>query len=144
LKIKTAFLEADFSPKDSDKDAAWDIYIELLTRITSQPIADDHGLEKMALESIYSLFGITRVIIKQNGRSCEEFAKIAIVILNQVIRPFTAKWHKLSEEGAFNDIQKCQEFRLELKELQSKLLNYSKMIASFIDIEDFSELEDVL
>jgi hypothetical protein len=66
LKIKTAFLEADFSPKDSDKDAAWDMYIELLTRITSQPIADDHGLEKMALESIYSLFGITRVIIKQN------------------------------------------------------------------------------
>lgn len=143
LKIKTAIFEAEFAPKDSDKDAAWDMYIELLTRITTQPLSDTDGIEKTALDSIYSIFGITRSIIKQHGRDCEGFAKIAIVILNQIIRPFTAKWHKLSADGAFNDVEQCKEFRSELKELQIKLTNYSKMIADIADVEDFTELEDL-
>ena len=143
LKIKTPVLEMDWSPKDSDKDAAWDMYIELLTRITTQPLSDTDGLEKTALESIYSIFGITRGIIKQHGRDCEGFARIAIVILNQIIRPFTARWHKLSSDGAFNDIERCKTFREELKELQAKLTNYSKMLAEIANVEDLTQMEEI-
>ena len=32
-----------------------------------------------------------------------EFAKLTIPVLNQIIRPFTAKWHRLSLAGAFED-----------------------------------------
>ena len=32
LKLKTGFLEADLSIKDGDKEAAWKLYVELLTR----------------------------------------------------------------------------------------------------------------
>jgi hypothetical protein len=143
LKIKTPILEMDWSPKDSDKDAAWDMYIELLTRITTQPLSDTDGLEKTALESIYSIFGITRGIIKQHGRDCEGFARIAIVILNQIIRPFTARWHKLSSDGAFNDSERCKAFREELKELQAKLTNYSKMLAEIANVEDLTQMEKI-
>lgn len=36
LKVKTPILEMDWAPSDADKDAAWDLYVELLTRITTQ------------------------------------------------------------------------------------------------------------
>ena len=142
LNIKTPFLDMEWAPQEKDKDAAWDMYIELLTRITTQRLAPDHGDEKTALESVYSLFGITRQVIRAHGRDCINFTKIAIVILNQIIRPFTAKWHRLSLEGAFDDKEKCQTFRIELIELQNDLLNYTKMLADMADVEDLTELEE--
>ena len=73
LKIKGPFLEMDWKPSEPDKKAAWELYIELLTRITTQPIGENDGDEKAALESVYSLFPTTRSIIKENGRDCIEF-----------------------------------------------------------------------
>ena len=142
LKIKTPFLESEWNPSEPDKDAAWDLYIELLTRITTQHLQPDHGDERAALESIHSLFAITRQIIKENGRDCIEFAKIAIVVLNQIVRPFTAKWHKLSMSGAFEDEQKCKEFRSELTDLQKELQKYTSALAEIADVEDLTSLED--
>ena len=65
LKIKLPFLETEWQPHDVDKDAAWELYIELLTRITTQNLSPDEGDELTALESIYSLFGLTREIIRR-------------------------------------------------------------------------------
>ena len=36
LKITPPFLQMEWTPKAADKDAAWALYIELLTRITTQ------------------------------------------------------------------------------------------------------------
>ena len=141
LKINAGFLQAEWEPKDPDKDAAWEMYIELLTRVSTQALPIDHGDEKTALESIYSLFPITREIIKKHGKHCNEFAKIAIIVLNQVIRPFTAKWHRLSLQGAFDDPQKCEEFRNHLEQLQGRLKAYTKMLADMAGVEDLTSLE---
>lgn len=111
LKINAHFLELEWEPKDDDKNAARELYIELLTRITMQPLPPEHGVEKTALDSVSTLFGLTCDIIKRHGRCCAEFSKLAIVVLNQIVRPFTAKWHKLSEDGAFKDSSQCQTFR---------------------------------
>lgn len=142
LKIKTPFLDMEWKPQDEDKNAAWDLYIELLTRITTQPLDDAYGDEETALKSIYSIFQLTREVIKSNGRHCIEFTKIAIVILNQRIRPFTAKWHKLSEQNAFNDIEKCKEFRWELSILQNDLKIYTQMLADMAGVENLVDLEN--
>lgn len=142
LKIKTPYLEMDFVPKEEDKEAAWELYIELLTRITTQELPAEHGDEATALESIYSLFGLTREVIRRRGRSSIEFTKIAIVVLNQKIRPFTAKWHKESIAGAFEDAEKRNQFRAELEELQILLRTYTKMLADMAGVEDLTELEE--
>lgn len=142
LKINPPFLEMEWNPKDEDKDAAWELYIELLTRITTQPLAKEHGDEATALESVHKIFGLTRDVIKKRGRLCIEFTKIAIVILNQKIRPFTAKWHKLMIEKAFEDPDKCIEFRKELEMLQEILSLYTKMLADMSGVEDLTELEN--
>lgn len=141
LKIKLRYLEMDFAPKEPDKDAAWELYIELLTRITTQELPTTYGDEKTALDSIYSLFGLTREIIKRKGRDCIEFTKIAIVILNQIVRPFTAKWHKLVIAGAFNDEAYCKTFREELTIIQAKLRIYTEMLAEMAGVEDLTDLE---
>lgn len=142
LKISAPFLEMEWKPQDEDKAAAWELYIELLTRIATQPLDYEHGDEKTALDSVFSLFSITRQVLKNNTRNCTEFTKIAIVVLNQVVRPFTAKWHRLSLQGAFNDADQCVVFRSELVVLQTALRKYTKMLANMAGVEDLTSLED--
>ncbi|OWV15687.1 hypothetical protein [Fibrobacter sp. UWB3] len=138
LKLNIKFLEAEFKPGDKDKDAAWALYIELLTRVTTQTLSDDEGNEECALDSIYSIFPTTRAILKEYGRECIQFTKVAVVVLNQIVRPFTAKWHKIKLNGLL--AEKSAEFRMDLKELQPKLLYYTKMLSEIAEVEDFSGL----
>jgi len=142
LKMKTPFLEMEWQPQDEDKTAAWELYVELLTRITTQPLDVEYGDEKTALESVYSLFPITRQVLKNNTRYCIEFTKLAVVVLNQIVRPFTAKWHRLSQQGAFEDPEKKSEFRKELGNMQLELRKYAKMLADMAGVEDLTSLED--
>ena len=142
LKIKTPILEMEWKPQEADKKAAWDMYVELLTRITTQPLPDEHGIEATALESIYKLFDITRTVLKTHGRDCIEFAKLAVIILNQIVRPFTAKWHKLSQEGIFENRESCNIFRQELRLLQHKITIYTKMLANIADVEDLTSIDE--
>ena len=142
LKIQIPFLEMEWAPQDADKAAAWELYIELLTRVSTQPLPEDDGDELSALNSIYSLFPSTREVIKRNGRECVEFTKIAIVVLNQIVRPFTAKWHKLSIEGAFEDEMHCKTFRMELTDLQEQLNRYTRMLGHMAGVEkDLTQFE---
>ena len=143
LKLQVPFLNMEWRPQEADQNASWDLYVELLTRITTQPLPKEDGDEQTALNSVFSLFAITRNVLKKHGRDAGEFAKIAIVVLNQVIRPFTAKWHKLSLAGAFEDDKLCADFRNELEELQKVLVIYTKMLADMAGVEDLTSLEDI-
>lgn len=136
LKISVPYLEMEWKPSDPDRAAAWDLYIELLTRITTQPLADKSGDEKTALTSIYSLFPTTREILRSHGRGCSEFTKIAVVILNQKVRPFTAKWHRVSLNEDLTDESVSSQFRTELAGLQSILRVYTGMLADMAGVED--------
>ncbi len=140
LKINANLLEAELHFGQPDRDAAWDLYVELVTRITTQTLPTQEGTEKAALDSVYALFPLTRETIKTHGRHCQAFSRLAIVILNQKIRPFTSKWHRLSETGAFSDQSSCQEFRAELTELQSTLRSYTKLLADLAEVEDMTDL----
>ena len=130
------------NPQNADKEAAWDLYVELLTRITTQPLPKEHGDEQTALESVFSLFALTRDVLKKHGRDAGEFSKIAIVVLNQVIRPFTAKWHKESIASAFENKEKCNEFRDELERLQHLLVLYTRMLSDMAGVEELTKLEE--
>jgi hypothetical protein len=143
MKVKTPILDMEWEPSDPDKNAAWDLYVELLTRITTQRLPDKRGTEEAALESVHKIFDLTRSTLKEHGRMAENFTRVAIIVLNQVIRPFTSKWHHLSEEGAFSDDSMREEFRRDLADLQTKLRAYTKILSDLADVEDMSEMEDV-
>jgi hypothetical protein len=142
LKLNLGFMESEFKPSDPDKAAAWELYVELLTRITTQSLPVEHGDEKTALDSVFAIFPLTREILRKHGPS-NEFAKLAIPVLNQIIRPFTAKWHKLSLASAFADPAQCQTFRTELAALQPQFRHYTQALAAMAGVEDLTEMEKI-
>ena len=142
LKIRPPYMEAVISFENKDRKAAWELYIELLTRVATQPLPDRDGDEQTALESVYSIFPTTRDILKKYGTGTIRFSRIAIPVLNQIVRPFTAKWHKLSMAGCFSDSELCKEFREELKLLQIDLRNYNQLLANVAGVEDLTALEE--
>ena len=127
---------------DNNRKAAWDLYVEMETRVTTQPLDPEHGDEKTALDSVYSLFQTTREILHAQGPDCVVFAKIAIEILNQKVRPFTAKWHRASLAGAFDDPSTCTEFRAEHESLRVILCAYTQTLAVLAGIEDITHLSE--
>lgn len=142
LKVSAGFLDMEWKPQDQDRDAAWELYVELLTRVTTQALPKGHGTEISALNSVYSIFPTTREILKKHGRETTEFAKVAVIVLNQVVRPFTAKWHPVFEVNAIPS-QLQVEFRTELEILQSKLVSYGHLLSQIAGVEDLTEMENV-
>lgn len=140
LKINVGFLETEWQPQEGDREAAWELYVEMLTRIVTQPIDGNTGDVKSALASVHALFPLTRDVLKRRGRGCVEFTKIAVVVLNQVVRPFTAKWHAIAQTDALTDPKTQQEFRGELAVLQRILRNYSRALADIAEVEDMTSL----
>ncbi len=65
-----------------------------------------------------------------------------VVVLNQKVRPFTAKWHPHILASEFDKRGKTQ-FRAELRDLQTDLRNYTCLLADLADVEDLTDLQDV-
>jgi len=88
---------AEWQSDDTQRRAAWSLYVELVTRIAVQSLELDEGLLREALNSLYSLFGTTRQVLKEAGpdvgASHNSVGGIAIAVLNRGLRPFLAKWH---------------------------------------------------
>ncbi len=141
VRFKVGVFSTEWKPQDADRLAAWDLYVELVTRITTQPLADDDGVEAKALESVFALFALTRQTLKTHGRKAPNFSRLAVAVLNQEIRPFTAKWHKRSTEGALKTKTGCVEFPTELKALQLILVCYTRALAELADVEDLTHLD---
>ena len=135
IKLNVKFAQLEFEATDDDMTAAWDMYVELITRIATQELDEDCGDEKAALNSIHALFPITREILKSKGRLAPNFTKIAVVVLNQILRPFLSKWHRRSLAGDFENPQMCIEFRKELENIRIQLLCYSRMLAEIAKVE---------
>jgi hypothetical protein len=82
---------------ESQKLAAWELYVEYSTRIATQKLDANTGTVREALNSLHSLFETTRKVLKTKGPGtirCENSVGIiAIKVLNEGIRPFVVKWH---------------------------------------------------
>ena len=142
IRLNAGVVQADITLDSADRDAAWEMYVELLTRIVTQPLPEGAGDEKAALESVHALFPLTREILRRHGRQAIQFSKVIIPVLNQVVRPFTAKWHRLSLIGAFGDEAGRREFRGDLQGLLADMRNCNRMLAEIAGVEDLTDLEE--
>ncbi|MDZ8227222.1 hypothetical protein [Nostoc sp. ChiVER01] len=136
----------------TQKKAAWSLYVELVTRIAVQPLSVDQGLVREAMNSLYSLFGTTREVLKAAGpdvgASRDSVGGIAIAVLNNGLRPFLAKWHPLLQawearrpigvspkehEQSWSEEPKL---RSELEVLRGGLEDYAKALAVIAGVEE--------
>ena len=108
------------TPPTPDQAAAHQFLTELRTRISTQPLPYQHGVEATALESLWKVFDQAREAIKKNP-GCQKFADRTTEVLNCVVRPLTAKWHRALVEGRLNGRDGADEFRGELRKVQEQL-----------------------
>lgn len=107
-----------------DQLAAHSFLTELRTRISTQDLPFRHGVEASALKSLYDLFELGRLAIKDHP-GCKEFARLTIEMLNQSVRPKTAYWHRQSSLGVLDTRDGAIEFREDLAEVQKALRIYA-------------------
>ena len=56
--------ELKFVVDDQARRVAWQLYVEIATRVSTQPLGDGEGFIREALTSLYGLFGTTRDMLK--------------------------------------------------------------------------------
>ena len=110
-----------------DQAAAHQFLSELRTRITTQHLPYQYGVEARALESLWEVFAQARTAMKEHP-GCVEFARDVTQMLNVDLRPVTAKWHRAHSEGRLNSRDGANEFRADLTDVQSKLRNFAKRL----------------
>jgi hypothetical protein len=118
---------AEWEADSTERNAAWSLYVELVTRIAVQPLEIDQGTVREAMTSLYSLFASTREILKTAGpnvgASNDSVGGIAIAVLNNGLRPFLSKWHPLLQAWKAkrpNDVSSSEHER-NWKEQESRL-----------------------
>lgn len=145
-----------WTPSTVEAAAAWELMVELSTRVPVIPLRQDEGLLEEALASLGALFRETRFILRGHGPACAEhrpgelsLAVLAGVMLNQVIRPVTAYWHPILMEHNETRVRgtstrqsesiwpEREEFLRIFHELAVSLTQFAKVFAQASSAEEF-------
>lgn len=150
-------LQGDWNPNDAEREASWDLLVELVTRISVVPLAEHEGLLREALSSLYTLFATCRTTLRRHGAALAEeragelsFAVISAHLLNNVLRPVLGIWHPklLSYEvrrGATaapsQEVEKEWEHHDDLRALlhgmQELMVQYARVFAAACGAREF-------
>ena len=140
--------ELTFVVNNDARQVAWKLYVETVTRISTQPLTDEEGFIREALTSLYGLFATTRDTLKASRPSVpvsggQTVEHLAVTMLNHELRPFLAKWHpRLREyekahpggsESAWPDNTAC---RNELRHVQAHLVTFALGFARLAGVRD--------
>ncbi len=149
-------------PSDEERTAAWEMYVELVTRSSVVELKPDEGLLREVLTSLYSLFDTTRVILRSHGPAVAtaqdggvvSFGHLAVSILNQVIRPLLATWHPELEDYESQrpsdtsrlewerQWEKNADLRDALEEVRDSMMGYAGILGDVCDAKGLLVLTD--
>ena len=158
LDLKFFKVAGTWEPNNAERLAAWELYVELITRVAVVPLPGEQGLLTEALTSHYTLFATTRDILRRHGPSIAEpkpegqynFGYLSVIMLNTVIRPLLAHWHPLLEDWERTrppersqveherQWPEAGELRAELDRTQATLASYASLLATACGIPDLS------
>ncbi|NLU71823.1 TIR domain-containing protein [Streptomyces sp. HNM0575] len=139
------------APRDTaERAAAFDLQVELVTRVGVQPLAADQGSLREALTSLHSVFATTRSVLHRvAGETAGPITLpgIAAGLANEHLRPFLATWHPALQEHeagrppGISPIaherlwERAAEMRAELAELRGPLTSAAKELAALCGID---------
>lgn len=147
-------------PDDAERSAAWEMYVELITRVSLVELRPDDGLLREALSSLHTLFDTTREILRRYGPSVAQasdgssvaFGHLAVSIINGALRPLLGAWHPLLEDHEHNrpanrsrvewerSWDRYDELRGELSEVQASLVAYARLLGRVCGAPDLVAL----
>lgn len=156
VDLKAPFLnvKGEWEADENEQQAAWELYVELVTRIAVVGLKPGEGLLRKALSSLLQIFGESRQILRKYGPEIAQpkgegnlsLGAIAVTVLNSSLRPVLAKWHPLlmayesarppetspaDHEAAWRHNRELREV---LSELQKTIQQYSLLLAKVAGI----------
>ena len=101
LKLPGFAIRGTWKFDEKERQATWEIYVELVTRIAVARLDPEGGSLREALSSYHSLFGTAREVLRKYGPDVAKpkgegdfsFGYLALWMLNGVLRPLLTKWH---------------------------------------------------
>jgi hypothetical protein len=147
-------IEGTWEPVENERMAAWELYVELITRISVAELKPCEGSLREALSSLHSLFKTIRRILRKYGPSVAQSKSggkitlgfLSIAILNTVLRPLLSKWHPMltSYENMKRDSvssidhernwDKYEELIIALKDVRIMLIEYANLLAEVAQV----------
>lgn len=154
LDLKVLAVTGVWEPNDAERAAAWELYVELITRAAAVPL--ENGLLREALTSLYSLFGSVREVLRRYGPEVAEprrdgaynLGYLLVVMVNYAVRPVLSYWHPqlqswehvrptdvspLDHERAW---ARYQELRAVLADCRDHLAIYAELLATACGVPD--------
>jgi hypothetical protein len=154
LDLKLASISGTWEPNNAERRAAWELYVELITRIAVVPL--EYGVLREALTSLHSLFDSSREVLRRYGPTVAEprrdgqynLGYLVVVMLNYAVRPVLAYWHpelqaweadrptgraQLEHELAW---PRVEELRGALDETRRHLAAYAALLAAACGVPD--------
>ena len=148
-------ISGTWQPDKSEINAAWALYVEMVTRAPLGDIVLSDGSVRKTLTSPYSLFESGRGILRRYGPGVAKpkrgkklsFGYLAVWMLNLVLRPLLTKWHPELQawESANPGIadkewpDRCN-FLEALADTREQLNQYAALFADVADVADVPDL----
>lgn len=137
-----------FAVTPSNEGVAWRLFVESVTRISTQPLDERSGVIREALDSLYVLFqSVRKILLETRPTSGVDSAPtveyLAIGMLNVQMRPFMAKWHpRLSGWEQSNphtlesDWPENAQCRAEMEAMRQGLLDYVRGLGQLAGVRN--------
>jgi hypothetical protein len=141
----------DLENDEAQQRAAWALYVELSTRISTVPLEEGTGILRETLTSLYNVFNITRQILREAGpeiaKGPNSLGAIAIDVLNKGLRPFLVRWHPVLKDyeekktaGSTSvdherNWDRAPALRVELEGVRQQMVIYVDALAKIAGIE---------
>ncbi|NJP34267.1 hypothetical protein [Micromonospora thermarum] len=148
------FSDLHFAVTRDSQQVAWKLFIEAVTRISTQPLDMGTGLLREALTSLYGLFAITRDVLKESEPSRQTGSDptvehLAIAMLNVELRPFLSRWHPILRDWESTHPDQGErewpldaECRSELAAMQRRLLPYVLGFGKLAGVRNATQIVD--
>jgi len=158
LDLRFFKISGTWEPNDAERLAAWELYVELITRVAVVPLPAGEGLLREALTSLYTLFAATRDILRRHGPDVAEpkpdgqynFGYLSVAMLNAAIRPVLARWHPLLDDWENTrppersrveherQWPQADQLRADLDRTRATLASYASLLATACGVPDLS------
>jgi hypothetical protein len=150
LQAGPVSVEGSWTPNADEQQAAWELYVELVTRVTVMKLESGEGMLREALSSLHAIFVSTRDILRKYGPAVAQIQKpgdlsfgyLAVVVLNYVLRPCLTTWHPalldwederpatVSRTDHENAWEMNSQLRTELEKVRVMLIEYASLLAT--------------
>jgi hypothetical protein len=159
IEIETLGQKWKLANSGSQRRVAWSVFVEIVTRIATQPMLDWEGDDGIVLKSLYDLFQYTRNsiteieptrVLPSRTEHCDTVETYALAMLNQDLRPFLSKWHpawdtwrKENPDSDSSSWEHHARFRADLKVLQPKIRERAKGLGVVAGVSELGRFMNV-